>query len=69
MGFKDVKSLFLKLFVFKSWLEIFLENNFKFLEVELVENEKRYKEGEILRIDEKGVFVGCLKGSVCIVRL
>ncbi|RVY73071.1 methionyl-tRNA formyltransferase, partial [Helicobacter pylori] len=69
VGFKDAKSLFLKSLAFKSWPEIFLENNLKLLEVELVENEKSHKEGEILEIDEKGVLVGCLKGSVCIARL
>ncbi|GAA8002921.1 hypothetical protein HpMS63_10130 [Helicobacter pylori] len=69
VDFKDAKSLFLKSLAFKSWPEIFLENNLKLLEVELVENEKSHKEGEILRIDEKGVLVGCLKGSVRIARL
>ncbi len=69
VGFKDAKSLFLKSLAFKSWPEIFLENSLKLLEVELVENEKSHKEGEILEIDEKGVLVGCLKGSVRIARL
>ncbi|WRG10812.1 methionyl-tRNA formyltransferase [Helicobacter pylori] len=69
VGFKDAKSLFLKSLAFKSWPEIFLENNLKLLEVELVENEKSHKEGEILEIDERGVLVGCLKGSVRIARL
>ncbi len=69
VGFKDAKSLFLKSLAFKSWPEIFLENNLKLLDVELVENEKSHKEGEILEIDEKGVLVGCLKGSVRIARL
>lgn len=69
VGFKDAKNLFLKSLAFKSWPEIFLENNLKLLEVELVENEKSHKEGEILAIDEKGVLVGCLKGSVRIARL
>lgn len=69
MGFKDAKSLFLKSLAFKSWPEIFLESNLKLLEVGLVENEKSHKEGEILEIDEKGVLVGCLKGSVRIARL
>ncbi len=69
VGFKDAKSLFLKSLAFKSWPEIFLENSLKLLEVELVENEKSHKEGEILAIDEKGVLVGCLKGSVRIARL
>ncbi|OOQ41003.1 methionyl-tRNA formyltransferase, partial [Helicobacter pylori] len=52
VGFKDAKSLFLKSLAFKSWPEIFLENNLKLLEVGLVENEKSHKEGEILEIDE-----------------
>ncbi len=69
VGFKDAKSLFLKSLAFKSWPEIFLENSLKLLGVELVENEKSHKEGEILEIDEKGVLVGCLKGSVRIARL
>ncbi len=69
VGFKDAKSLFLKSLAFKSWPEIFLENSLKLLDVELVENEKSHKEGEILAIDEKGVLVGCLKGSVRIARL
>lgn len=69
VGFKDAKSLFLKSLAFKSWPEIFLENNLKLLEVGLVENEKSHKEGEILEIDERGVLVGCLKGSVRIARL
>ncbi len=69
VGFKDAKSLFLKSLAFKSWPEIFLESSLKLLEVELVENEKSHKEGEILEIDEKGVLVGCLKGSVRIARL
>ncbi|WP_104745165.1 methionyl-tRNA formyltransferase [Helicobacter acinonychis] len=69
VGFKDAKSLFLKSLAFKTWPEIFLENNLKLLEVELVENEKSHREGEILRIDERGVLVGCLKGSVRIARL
>ncbi|CAJ99389.1 methionyl-tRNA formyltransferase [Helicobacter acinonychis] len=69
VGFKDAKSLFLKSLAFKTWPEIFLENNLKLLGVELVENEKSHREGEILRIDERGVLVGCLKGSVRIARL
>ncbi|AFI06469.1 methionyl-tRNA formyltransferase [Helicobacter cetorum] len=69
VSFKDAKSLFLKSLAFKTWPEIFLENNLKLLEVKLVENEKCYKEGEILEIDERGVLVGCLKGSVRVAQL
>ncbi len=36
VGFKDAKNLFLKSLAFKSWPEIFLQNNLKLLGVELV---------------------------------
>lgn len=64
--FDDAETIFNKYRAFTPWPGIFLESGLKIKALALLEKEREHQAGEILAISEKGVTVGCLKGSLLI---
>jgi len=67
--FDDAGALWNRYRAFVIWPGIFLQNGLKLKKLDLVESQSQNEPGEILRIDESGVTVGCRRGSVRIERV
>ena len=67
--FESAKKLYSKYRAFKIWPNIFLENGLKLTNIELIEDKNIYKMGEILSINKNFIIVGCLIGSIKIIKI
>lgn len=69
VAFDDARKLYNKYRAFEGWPGIFTASGTKLLEIEIIESNSKHHEGEIMRIAEDGVTVGCLKGSLKLITL
>jgi len=69
VDFSDAKSLYQKFKAFYGWPGIFLDSGLKLIELELIDKDKAYKEGEILDIEDEALVVGCKVGAVRLITL
>ncbi len=66
VDFIDAFNVFLKYLAYKNWPNIFLKNGTKLFFVEINELDSTNKKGEILKINNDFIVVGCIKGSLII---
>ena len=64
IDFSNAKKLHLKYKAYSYWPGVFLNSGLKLKDITLLETNSINKKGEILDLDEKGVIIGCLKGSL-----
>ena len=62
--FKSAKNIYAKFKAFYFWPEIFISSGLKLKEINLIDKNKNFKDGEILEIRENSIVVGCIKGSI-----
>ncbi|WP_345978248.1 methionyl-tRNA formyltransferase [Sulfurimonas sp. HSL3-7] len=62
--FDDAETLYNRYRAFTPWPGVYLESGLKLKKMQLIENEKHHKAGEILSVDDESVVVGCKKGSL-----
>ncbi len=67
--FKDAESVQAKYLAFIFWPGIYLESGLKLKKIALEERGGEHRQGEILRIDEESILVGCSRGSLRIFTL
>jgi len=68
IDFSDADLIDRKFRAFKIWPGIFTQK-LKIKDMELIDVDSDNKKGEILRIDNDGVVIGCLKGSIKLKRV
>ncbi len=67
--FKNAKDIYAKFKAFYFWPEIFISSGLKLKEINLIDEDKSFNEGEILEIREDSIIVGCNKGSIEILKV
>jgi len=60
----DAQITYNKYRAFTPWPGIYLENGLKLKRIEIVENNSKNNEGEILKINDNNIIIGCKKGSI-----
>ncbi|MGH2327643.1 methionyl-tRNA formyltransferase [Campylobacter taeniopygiae] len=66
----NAREIYQKYLAFTPWPNIFLANSLKFLELELVDENKIFKqEGEILELDKESFLLSCKQGILRIKKL
>ena len=63
IDFSNAKKLYLKYKAYSFWPGIFLESGLKLKDLELFDETSLNKEGEILKIEDNFIIVGCKVGS------
>lgn len=69
IDFEDAQMLYNQYRAYEGWPQIFTKEKLKLLEIDIIDTNSRNNEGEILKIDQEGIVVGCLKGKVLIRQL
>jgi len=64
IDFSDATTLYKKYCAFFGWPGIFLESGLKLSDIELIDEDKSYNNGEILDILEDSIIIGCNRGSI-----
>jgi len=67
--FDDALTLYNKYRAFEGWPTVFVKNGTKLLDIELVETKSNNESGLILDINEEGILISCLHGTLKIGRL
>jgi len=62
--FDDAYILYNKYRAFEGWPTIYTSNGLKIIDMNLLDKNGEYKNGEILEIDKKTIVIGCEKGKV-----
>ncbi|MBZ7931367.1 methionyl-tRNA formyltransferase [Campylobacter sp. RM12910] len=66
----NAKEIYQKYLAFNPWPNIFLNNGLKFLELELVDENKQFnQEGEILELEKESFLLSCKQGILRIKKL
>lgn len=69
VDFIDAFEVYLKYLAYKTWPNIFLKNGTKLFYVAINELDSVNKKGEILKINQDSVVIGCIKGSLIVKEL
>lgn len=64
VNLNNAREIYQKFLAFYPWPGVFLENGMKFLDIELVDEDKEQEEGVILQADKEGFLLACKKGSL-----
>jgi methionyl-tRNA formyltransferase len=69
VDFSNAKKLYQKYKAYKFWPQIFLENGLKISECKLNDELSSNKAGEILQISKDDITIGCLVGSIKLIKV
>ncbi len=64
ISLKDSRTVYQKYKAYCFWPGIFLESKLKLKDIQLEETDSTNKEGELLKIEESSILIGCKKGSI-----
>ncbi len=64
LNLDDAKDIFAKYKAFIAWPGVFLKSGLKLKKIALHDIDSKNEKGEILKIDNDHIIVGCLKGSL-----
>ena len=67
--FDNALMLYNKYRAFEGWPTVFVKNGTKLLDIELIDTKSNNESGLILDIDDKGILVSCLEGTLKIGKL
>ena len=69
VSFDNAQELYNKYRAFTPWPGVYLESGLKLKEIELISTDGEYKSGEVLEVGKNYLIVGCLKGSIKVLRV
>lgn len=64
VSFDDASKLYQKYKAYSFWPGVYLNSGLKLKDIELLENSSNNEEGVILSFDDKGIVIGCKRGSL-----